>query len=181
MRAFRYYELFSPDKEEPENENDQVTKGVVALFSDAINSVVSPTAKEAKELSKRRKMIEKVKSEVAASVSEGRAEITFRRRGLDNTHIPKNLGKYMKEVKKLVLNDNKFFFFPMALLDMTNLQHLEMKNNSLICLPKDITKLTGLKKLDLENNQLTSLPGEMGSMTHLEVLLFMLLCRAPLC
>lgn len=129
------------------------------LFAEATASVAFPSSKEAKDLNKRKKMMEKVKNEVSTAVSEGKTEISFRKRGLDNTHVPKNMGKYMKEVKKLVLSDNKLFFFPMAVLDMVNLHTLELKNNALTHLPKEITRLTNLKKFDLENNQLTSLPG----------------------
>jgi Leucine-rich repeat (LRR) protein len=144
---------------EPTKDDKALDEEIRMLFAEATASVAFPSSKESKDLNKRRKMMEKVKNEVSTAVSEGKTEISFRKRGLDNTHVPKNMGKYMKEVKKLVLSDNKLFFFPMAILDMINLHTLELKNNALTHLPKEITRLTNLKKFDIENNQLTSLPG----------------------
>lgn len=177
----------SDDTSEETKDDKVLDEEIRLLFSEAAASVAFPSSKEAKDANKRKKMMEKVNNEVSTAVSEGKTEITFRKRALENAHIPKNMGKYMKEVKKLVLSDNKLFFFPMALLDMVNLHTLELKNNQIAFLPKDITRLSNLKKLDVENNQLTSLPGmtcsytflvsqwyllaitgEMGSMTQLE-------------
>ena len=148
-----------PAAVEPTKDEKALDEEIRLVFAEATASVAFPSSKEAKDANKRKKMMEKVKNEVSTSVSEGKTEISFRKRGLDNSHIPKNMGKYMKEVKKLVLSDNKLFFFPMAILDMINLHTLELKNNQLTHLPKEITRLTNLKKFDLENNQLTSLPG----------------------
>jgi Leucine-rich repeat (LRR) protein len=155
-------------KSKEEKEREKMKEETVTAFMEAIASVVAPNKQEAKDISKRKKMLDKVTSEISLAVSEGKNEISFRKRALENSHIPKNMGKYMKEVKKLVLSDNKLFFFPVALLEMASLQVLELKNNTLMYLPKELPRMTALKKLDLENNQLRALPGEMGSMTHLE-------------
>lgn len=161
----QHHQQQQAEGEEPEGgveatkDEKALDEEIRVLFAEATASVAFPSSKEAKDLNKRKKMMEKVKNEVSTAVSEGKTEISFRKRGLDNTHVPKNMGKYMKEVKKLVLSDNKLFFFPMAVLDMVNLHTLELKNNALTHLPKEITRLTNLKKFDLENNQLTSLPG----------------------
>lgn len=45
--------------------------------------------------------------------SEGRSELSLRRKTIDNTHVPKTLGQDMKDLRKLILSDNKLFFLPL--------------------------------------------------------------------
>jgi len=171
--------LGAPEGDDAEESTDEkvLDEEIRLLFSEAVSGVTFPASKEVKEAKKRKKMADKIEIEVSTAIKEGKTEISFRRRGLENTHIPKSMGKYMKEVKKLVLSDNKLFFFPMPILDMGNLHTLELKNNNLLYLPKEITRLVSLKKMDLENNQLTSLPG--WARSFLSFLLFSSLSSLP--
>jgi len=140
---------------------------VVSLFKDeAFRALVSPSTKENKELTRQKRLLEKIKAEAVACRSEARTDFSLRKRGIDNTHIPGTLGE-LKELRKLNLSDNKLFFLPLSILELANLEVLELRNNAITYLPKTLPALQSLKKLDLENNALRALPGEMGSMTHL--------------
>eukprot|EP01087_Luapelamoeba_hula_P012480 TRINITY_DN3484_c0_g1_i2.p1 TRINITY_DN3484_c0_g1~~TRINITY_DN3484_c0_g1_i2.p1 ORF type:complete len:2043 (+),score=287.04 TRINITY_DN3484_c0_g1_i2:206-6334(+) len=159
-KALKYFECStSPPHQEK----------IVSLFKDEVfRLLASPSTKEMKELSRQRKAMDKIKGDVSAAKADGRIELSLRKKAIDNTHIPKTLGRELSDtVRRLILSDNKLIFFPLCLLDLANLEVLELRNNQLSFLPKGLPKLKTLKKLDVENNSLRALPGEMGSMTHL--------------
>ncbi|KAL6057002.1 Myotubularin-like phosphatase domain [Balamuthia mandrillaris] len=146
-------------------------QGVVELFEEhSFRYVASPTTKESKEKDKLRRNLEKVKVEVAIAAESGANHLSLRKKGIDNTHIPNNLGRDLSNLTKVILNENKLFFVPLALLELSKLEVLELRNNAIAWLPPQLPKLGSLTKLDVENNMLRELPREMGTMTRLQEL-----------
>jgi hypothetical protein len=85
-------------------EHAQAEAGPGALFEDVVRAVVFPTTRLHKEMAKRERMLEKVRTEVAIAMAENRGELSFKKKGWDSTYIPKSFGKDMRDIRKLVLS-----------------------------------------------------------------------------
>jgi len=104
---------------------------------------------------------------VAVAMADSKSQFSFKRKGWESSCIPKSFGKDMREATKLVytslthsrslsarlrslklcslrllknLSDNKLFFFPLALLELTKLQTLELRNNAITFLPDTLPR-----------------------------------------
>ena len=60
--------------------------------------------------------------------------------------------------------------FPLDILDVADLTHLNLSRNKISSIPAEIGKLRKLRVLDLSGNQIDSLPEEIGQLTELESL-----------
>ena len=72
--------------------------------------------------------------------------------------VPNSLFFTTSFLQRIRLDHNLFQFFPLALLECTQLRELSISNNVLEELPNGISKLTLLTHLNVENNRLESLP-----------------------
>jgi hypothetical protein len=102
-KAIKYLEF---QQQQP---TEAVGASAQALFEEVVRAVVFPTTRHQKELAKRERMLEKVRTEVAAAMAaeENRGggsggELSFKKKGWDSTHIPKSFGKDMRDIRKLV-------------------------------------------------------------------------------
>ncbi|BFZ58359.1 cysteinyl-tRNA synthetase [Savitreella phatthalungensis] len=64
----------------------------------------------------------------------------------------------LKNLVKLVLDDNHLTYLPPQIAKLTKLQHLSCKNNQLTTLPDEIGQVGNLRFLDVHSNNIKSLP-----------------------
>ncbi len=83
--------------------------------------------------------------------------------------LPPELGE-LKNLRILILHDNKIKSLPPEIFDLFNLEILNLADNNINALPSKICNLINLKKLNLEANQLKSLPSEIGNLSNLKSL-----------
>lgn len=74
----------------------------------------------------------------------------------------------MKKLKYLNASKNLLENTPMALFNLTKLEHLKLNANRITFLSQDIVLLKNLKTLDLGNNRLTNLPHVINELEHLD-------------
>ncbi len=106
-KAIKYLEF--QQHQQPTAAGEAVGASAQALFEEVVRAVVFPTTRHQREMAKRERMLEKVRTEVAAAMAaeENRGsgsggELSFKKKGWDSTHIPKSFGKDMRDIRKLV-------------------------------------------------------------------------------
>ena len=69
--------------------------------------------------------------------------------------------RFLTNLTKLKMNQNKMVFWPDELCTLTRLKHLECQNNNLCAVPDDIYMLTNLVILEVDGNFSGNLPPEL--------------------
>lgn len=110
-KAIKYLEF--QQQQQPTAAGEAVGASAQVLFEEVVRAVVFPTTRHQREMAKRERMLEKVRTEVAAAMAaeESRGsgsggELSFKKKGWDSTHIPKSFGKDMRDIRKLVRPPN---------------------------------------------------------------------------
>ena len=74
----------------------------------------------------------------------------------------------LKELRILILDNNRLKSLPENIGDLTNLEILRANENQLEHIPESIGNLKSLKTLSLYNNKLSSLPDSMANLSNLK-------------
>ncbi|WP_186648396.1 leucine-rich repeat domain-containing protein [Fluviispira vulneris] len=77
---------------------------------------------------------------------------------------------YFKNLRDLLLQDNKISVIPDSFANLTHLQTLDLSNNDITEIPDSFFQLTNLKVLVLNQNKLKWIPGNISQLINLEEL-----------
>ncbi len=84
--------------------------------------------------------------------------------------LPHEIGK-VKNLTKLILDDNPLTLLPPEIGELQNLTELSLEDNQLTALPPEIGELQNLIELNVRfNSELTTLPSEIGKLKNLTAL-----------
>lgn len=87
----------------------------------------------------------------------------------DHSSIPKEIGFFFRDLKRLILSNNKLISLPPELSSLVQLEELYVNSNRLsMTIPAEIGLLANLRVIDLSNNQLIFLPDEISNLCRLE-------------
>ncbi|WKZ47528.1 MAG: effector-associated domain EAD1-containing protein [Anaerolineales bacterium] len=81
--------------------------------------------------------------------------------------IPWDIG-YLTKLEKLIIQETSIDTFPVPILELPNLTHLDLSGNQLRSVPSGINRLTKLSTLSLMNNPLENLPRELNELKNLQ-------------